>query len=530
MPMDQALGWRTAISGNRLAQSRFLMAGLFAIALLPLLAAPVLPLIDYYNHLARFFVLAHVASNPLLQQAYEAHWSLMPDIGLDVIATPILRFVPPMLAGHLIAAGILAVLFSGVLYFNHILTGRRSYLVAVLLAPLLYSYVLNWGFANFLLGLGLAFWAAGWWLSKRHRPLLAVPVSCLWAVLIFLTHGIDFALYEILVASLEIGLFIAAPARHPRTLVRSLFLVAIQAVIPVVLFLVWEKSLNRDGSIASQAGISLRMLRDGLFFRPGHTGLHRLGAILRVEEGPAYWFDAITFVLQAAAVCFLIWRRRVTIARAAWPLIAAAILLVGLCPPIMFGVDYVADRMPLFAALVLLGALSSHPAKWTKGIRLAYGILIMAVIARIGVTAIDWHGYTRSDQEFRSVAGKIPPGSLTLGIPIGSGHHEFDVPRCEMFGPLLVTQYGQINPLFATQGQHPLLVTGRLKKAMADLLIDAPVPNEKTRDYNPYIIAAFSAGFDDLLICNAQLLTQPFPRNLAVVARTPQFVLLRAMR
>ena len=103
------------------------------------------------------------------------------------------------------------ILYSGVLYFNRVLTGQRSLLVAVLLLPLLYSYIFNFGFANFLLGLGFAFWAAGWWISHRDRPWLAVPVACLFAVAIFFTHGLAFGLYGILVASLEVGLFFARP-------------------------------------------------------------------------------------------------------------------------------------------------------------------------------------------------------------------------------------------------------------------------------------------------------------------------------
>ncbi len=42
-------------------------AGLIlALGLLPLIVTPVLPLIDFYNHVARFQVLATLADNPLL--------------------------------------------------------------------------------------------------------------------------------------------------------------------------------------------------------------------------------------------------------------------------------------------------------------------------------------------------------------------------------------------------------------------------------------------------------------------------------
>ena len=94
---------------------RMIMAGLFALGMVPLLVTPVLPLIDFYNHLARFFVLAHIGSSSLLQSHYQAHWSLLPDIGVDVLATPLLRLVPPLIAAKIIAGGILALLYGGVL-------------------------------------------------------------------------------------------------------------------------------------------------------------------------------------------------------------------------------------------------------------------------------------------------------------------------------------------------------------------------------------------------------------------------------
>ncbi|MEO8895501.1 MAG: hypothetical protein ABI450_06435, partial [Rhizomicrobium sp.] len=213
---------------------RLVMAGLFIVAMLPLMVTPVLPLIDHYNHLVRFYVLAHIDSNPLLQQHYRAQWSVMPDIGLDVLVIPLLRFVPPLVAAHAIIIGVLALLYSGVLYFNRALTGRRSVLVAVLLLPLLYSYILNWGFINFLLGLAITFWAGGWWLTHRQRPHIGLPVACLLTLAIFLTHGVAFAMYGVLVVSLEIGIFLNSPSRNFRDLARALALVVVQAAIPVL--------------------------------------------------------------------------------------------------------------------------------------------------------------------------------------------------------------------------------------------------------------------------------------------------------
>ncbi len=500
---------------------RWTAAGLFAFALIPLFVAPVLPLIDFYNHLARFYVLSHLGSDPQLSNAYQAHWALLPDIGMDVLATPILAFVPPLLAAKLIILGLMAIQFSGLLYFHRALTGQRSLLVAAMLLPLLYSYVLNWGFVNFLLALGLAFWAAGWWLNYRQRPSLAVPVSCLWAVLIYLAHGVGFALYSILLVSLEIGLFLAGPSRKLSSLAQALSRVAVQAIIPFALFLFWEIGQAAVfGAAASPAVVSVPPLV--------HNGFHRLSTILRVEEGPAYWFDITTFVLQGAIVCFLLWRGRLTLARAAWPLIAIATLLVAAVPSQVFDAFYVSDRMPLFAALCILGAFSFSLLPWTGEIRAACAMLVVIALMRIAAVAGNWWVYNQDYREFQAVAAHIPPGSLTIPVMIGSGHHEFGIPRCEMYGTLLVPLYREFVPLFADPSQHPLILVGALGRAQDRLLRLMQQPDERTTDYNPYIKAAAAAGFDYLLACGTQRLLQPFPQNVDVIAHTPHFAVLHA--
>lgn len=510
------------------AHPRLVMAGLFLAAMMPLLVTPVLPLIDFYDHLARLFVLAHIEGSSLLPLYYQAHWSLQPDIGTDLVGTPLLRVLPPLAAGHLIAAGICAILYGGVLYFNRALTGRASLLVAALLLPLLYSYVFNWGFTNFLFGLGLTFWAAGWWVSQRHRPLLALPVACILSVIVFLSHGLVFALYGVIVAALEVGFFLNAPTCRPAALLRSLGLLLLQAVIPLALFLVWYLHHAPGDAVTLTAGA--HQISAGSAQAPPFRGFHRFSTVFRVEEGPSFWFDILTFLAQLAIVAFLAWRGWIAIARPAWLLIGIGLLLIVITPAAMFGVYYIVDRMPLFVALCLLGALSLQRGNGTLSMRLAVVALAIIVFARLVAVTAYWRGYDNQYREFQTVAARIPPGSLTLNVMAGAGHHETEVPRCEMYGPLLIALYGQVGPLFALQGQHPILLKGALKEAVETLESRVAVPGAYASDYNPYIRAAAASGFSHLLVCNAQLLRQPFPDTVTVIEKTPHFALLKAVK
>lgn len=507
---------------------RYAAAGLFAAAMIPLLVTPLLPLIDFYNHLARFFVLSHIGASDFLQANYQAHWALLPNIGVDVLAMPLLTVLPPLAAGHVIVIAILAVLYGGVLYFHWALTGQRSLLPALLLLPLLYNYVLNWGFANFLLGLGLAFWAAGWWLRHRIHPRSAVPVSCLMALLVFFCHGIAFVLYGLMLALLETAFFLRprSPGEAPRRaadLVRALALLAVQAILPALYFLLW-----RAGVAGGVPVDVLPAAREPFAHWLARDAFNHLESILRVEEGPSLTFDIATLFLQVGIILFLMWRGRVWLARPAWLAVGAGMLLALIPIPPMFGMAFIADRLPLFAALLAIGALCVRREPWVGVERATLGILIVTVLVRLAATAVSWHGYADLYREYVSVAAHISPRKLTVPVPVGLGNHETKVPRTEMFGPLLIIQREQAGPLFADPNQQPLLMKGPLKKAVDDLALRPGGIGGIFLDPYRYVTAAAASGFDYMLVSNAHLLTRPLPPELPVVVRTQHFILLRA--
>jgi hypothetical protein len=67
-----------------------------------------------------------------------------------------------------------------------------------------------------------------------------------------------------------------------------------------------------------------------------------------------------------------------------------------------------------------------------------------------------------------------------------------------------------------------------LKRAVSDR--HDKHPQERPDDYGAFMRDAVSAGFDHILVCNAHLLAQPFPANTKVIAQTPHFALLEAVR
>jgi hypothetical protein len=501
----------------------FALVVLFGLAMVPLLVTPILPLIDLYNHLARFYILAQIETNSFLQDNYQSYWTLIPDIGLDIIAVPILVVVPPLIAGHLIVASILATIFGGVLYFHYTITGQKSLLVAVLVLALSYSYILNWGFISFLLGLGLAFGAAGWWISHRDRPALALPVSCLFALVIYFVHGLAFAFYGVIVLSVELGLALQRPGFWSRSTLRSFAAVTIQALMPVVHFFGWVIYRSRGGDPGDFPPIT-------------HTTAHlsfkaqlftHLIPILRVAESPSYLFDALSVVMVLGAGLLLLRKSHIAIARPAIPLVTVSFLMVFIWVPQLFGVSYISDRIPLFAALCVVGSIEVQSSIWSREARAICAAILLLVTVRVGAVAFSWHSYKASFALAQTIASKIPSHSLVVGIPVGSGYHESHIPRCEMYAPLLVMLHQQAAPLFAYKDQHPLLQRGRLRRA--SLNTERFFLN-KVSDYKEFIEVAATAGFDYQIVCNARLLKQPLPANVAKVWDVGDFMLLRSIR
>src|SRR4051794_33331958 len=140
--------------------------------LAPLTLADVPPLLDYPNHLARLYVLAFVAHDPVLAGLYQPHWGIIPNLALDLTVPPLLRIFPVHLVGRAVTGTVILLPVFGAVAYHRALTGRLSYwpLGVVLFA---YNGALLRGFLNFIASIGLALLFAAVWLAWRERRSLA---------------------------------------------------------------------------------------------------------------------------------------------------------------------------------------------------------------------------------------------------------------------------------------------------------------------------------------------------------------------
>ena len=436
-----------------------LCTGIFLLSLMPLIVAPVLPMIDFYNHVARFLVMAKIDQSTVLQQNYAVSWKVLPNLGLDVLAQPIFRIFPTLIAAKIVIFLIFAVQFGGSIFLNIRLNGRISVVSALLAGMLLYSYIFVWGFANFLLASGLILWGLGLWLWLRPRLRIAVPVCALFAVLIFFCHGFAFAMYGLTLALFEFGRWLREEPRELSSLLKGAAGVAVQAILPAFLF---RMAPTSEAGRSTGEIISAHAHATSLASRIGEFLVHQANAITRVANSPSLYLDLASFIL---IIGLLLWAWRKDILRLnpiAIPAIAVLCVLCLITPPTLFGVGKISDRVPLLTALIVTSSLSeSVPAKPLR----AWLVTCLAAlfVVRLGTNI---GGISRYDDDFRDfqfVARHAPrTEAIGMAIPPASAARDRDGMRCEMYAPMMVALYGVPTPLFAFASQQPITLIGDL--------------------------------------------------------------------
>jgi hypothetical protein len=143
---------------------------LAAMLLLPIWIAAFPPLLDYPNHLARAFVLAHLNDSHFsFRQFYRADWGAYPYLGMDASLAVLGRFFPMETAGRVYLSLCVLALPGAVWFF---LRQAQSKAEPAALWSLLIAYNVFFleGFLNFDLSLAVGFVALGLWLRWLAKP------------------------------------------------------------------------------------------------------------------------------------------------------------------------------------------------------------------------------------------------------------------------------------------------------------------------------------------------------------------------
>ncbi len=185
-------------------QTRWFVVAATLVALVPLIWPTIPPLVDLPGHMGRYRVQLSLDSAPWLSQWYDFRWSLIGNLGIDLLIIPFAKVFGLELGVKLIVMAIPALTVAGLLWIAREVHGRIPP-TALFALPLAYCYPFQFGFANFALSMALALNLFALWLrlgrQRRFtlRAALFVPLSCL----LWLCHTFGWGVLGVLAFSAE---------------------------------------------------------------------------------------------------------------------------------------------------------------------------------------------------------------------------------------------------------------------------------------------------------------------------------------
>jgi hypothetical protein len=193
-----------ATPGHSISANTFIrLVGVLVLA--AMLVAPIWivefpPLLDYPNHLARAFVLAHLNDpNYSFQNFYRSEWGAYPYLGMDASLAVLARLFPIETAGRVFLS-LCALALPGAVWF-FLRQAQPDAEPAALWALLIaYNVFFLEGFLNFDLSIAVGFLALGLWLRWLARPGIARWIAALAAfTAAYFAHLLGFALAGLIV-------------------------------------------------------------------------------------------------------------------------------------------------------------------------------------------------------------------------------------------------------------------------------------------------------------------------------------------
>jgi hypothetical protein len=499
-----------------------------ALALVVSLAAPFFlidlpPVLDYPNHLARYFVLAH-PDDPFLSQMYAPRWGILPNIGIDLIGATLLKFTDPHVGGRFLLSLSLFAPIVGVVAYSRVAFGRFTYWpLASGLAAWNASFFL--GFMNFLLSVGMAFGATALWMAldrrgKRWSATMSVAVA---VAVIFFCHIFGVLLTALLIGSYELTRLVDLKRDGALTLgegVRTCGFVALALSPAVALYL--ASPLSDDSTPGTWSGLQKAFV----MFAPFTV----YSLALTVVTGLLFF------------VCLVLLWRQAVFAQGV-PLALAALGAVFLvAPSTIKGGTFVETRLALMFVLLIFAGI--QPRVTPRQGFLA-GLVIAALIGiRTSYVAWAWIDHRHDVADVRAVIGEVKPGSRVLVargqpgyITAGVSPPERALPGMYRLdghlGALLAIERHAFWPLmFANPTQQPLMVKPPYEAIAHPLAepVDWRLLHQDSFSAADLAVARYlpdwRKNFDYVLLIDPPKPLQP-PRGLTQVASSDYAVLYR---
>ena len=506
------------VSASTTSSSNWIPAGValaFAGVIAVMVLTPLPPLLDYPNHLVRFWLLAggkHVAP---LRSMYRIDWSLAStNIGIDLSVAVLSKLLPFQAVAKLVLIAAVAGPPAGAVLLSRVVFGRWTWW-QITLPILAWTTTALFGFLSYQVAIALALIFACLEPALDRRPIAGAFIRMAAGVLILVFHPFGLLFYAALIIALAIGPKWEGLTGKDR-LARAAWGVAASALVLIVpLLILMFTSHNLPGAnLHSGAGLI------------GWARITPYMAILTTLS-PLLTYKAsvdVMFVMPAIALC--LWaaiERRLT-SHAGLLITGIAIGLLALVMPFSLGdAAWLTRRLPLMAAFMICAGLLPDPWPSRWGRRALAALSLLLVVGRSAWIADVWSARDRDVRAVEAVLSRIPAGAAMFAVqsepenlknePVGrylAGIPELKSETTLRHVPALVVveRHAFIPTLFAVPGQQPLRVLPPWKvlstpgSVVPDVhVLDRP-PTALDLEHDPYI-AHWRDRFDYIVLIGA---------------------------
>jgi hypothetical protein len=443
LPVAQAEPRNAPFAGSQPAEwnlYRWTLLVILAILLIPIWTVQYPGLIDFPNHLTRCYVLAHYSENPLWQQRYTISYVPVPNLAMDLILVPLLRFLPILVCAKIFLSLAATLYVFGCGEVGCALSGKPNWL-APFCAFTFYNHQFLYGFANFAFGLGVFLCSFAFWLRVRHRMTgWRFLVLCLLGAAAFLSH-----LSSVVLLGVACCVMAVIDFTHERSLASAVYKLG-WLVCPAALMAAFLTTRPATGT-GGPATIWTSLL----------SKLHYVGSPVYSYGLKVDAVSAVLFVLFCVTMCV---RCKVHPAAA---IAAVYVVMFIVTPDGMLTAEHVAERyiVPIFLMLLL-----SVQPQWTWWQKTVLALALGLMVVRTGYIARSWVTISRASQQTLAMGDSIPQGASVFVIQAKSDVSErafANDPLRIAYSSAHIIQFwtlshgADVSTLFAMPGQQPLV-------------------------------------------------------------------------
>ena len=501
-------------------QTRTFVVAMVIATMIPLVWPTIPPLVDLPGHMGRYRVQLDDGAHRWLYDWYNFQWSMIGNLGVDLLIEPLAPIFGLELAVKLIVMAIPALTVSGLLWIAREVHGRIP-ATALFALPLAYCYPFQFGFVNFALSMALALNLFALWLRMgrlgkvRLRAVLFVPLSCaLW-----ICHTFGWGVLGILAFSAEMI------RQHDRrkdnqsghwleSWVRA-GIGCLPLALPFLMMVLWRSGDHVTGKTMdwfnwrAKVGWVIMSLRDR-------------------------W---MAFDLASVTVLFVILLKGVRDERIEYSrnlLLSALFLSViyVVLPRIVFGSAYADMRLAPFVLAILLIALRPKRGLSFRGAATLAALGLAFFGVRLAATTISYWQFSREYDRTLTALDHVPQGARLLTMVGRTCHDEWLYSREELIaGIALERRLAYANDQWSMAGGQLLTVrytpAGAFAHDPSQLVTDRRCRGEWWRPLKVSLAFLPRQAFDYVWLVNPPPVGPEFLTGLTPIWRSGKDVLYR---